>query len=267
VRYEPGLQRLMCGRPGDNVVEVYATDTAQKLADLPSPFRKFVRAIHFDRAMVLAASADASIKMYDATARELLHSWADARDEVNGLAVSGAAMFAGSDDKLIYQYDLRTRSAVRRLAGHKAGIYAVQFDGRSGLLSGGADGMLCLWDLRRPSAPAATVQHPKTVKAFMFDSEHVVTACYDDVLRLYDTNTLLGPTPKPLWQRPVRETIHAVALCGAQRPVRCVCALTNRAGDVIFHGANQRLCVAARTDGSVRLVFFVLDRIELDWLF
>jgi WD40 repeat protein len=125
--------------------------------------------------LAVSASRDQTLKVWDLTELRLLHTLSGHVDEINAVAVTADGQFAlsgagkarpfkmerqisaflenvdlrSSRDMSIRIWDLRTGKEVRQLEGHTAAVRCLMLiDRGKGLVSGGDDSTLWLWDWR-----------------------------------------------------------------------------------------------------------------------
>ncbi|KAL1749135.1 WD40-repeat-containing domain protein [Schizophyllum fasciatum] len=115
----------------------------------------------------------------------------------------GTLVSAGQDEHHPIVWDLLTGSEIGRLRGHDAPVRCLQVEDHV-CLTGGADGDVRLWDLRRvdededwgdqadaDAGPCARVLqgHSQAVTALYFEDECLVTGASDKTLRQWDLST------------------------------------------------------------------------------
>ncbi|MCC3773684.1 helix-turn-helix domain-containing protein [Streptomyces sp. UNOB3_S3] len=147
-----------------------------------------------DGRTLATASGDHSVKLWDASTREVLATLSGHTDHVEGLAFApdGRTLATASFDGSVKLWDVAARRPVATLLGHRgeAGPVAFSPDGRT-LATAGADRTVRLWDVAGRRQLAALTGHTDTVFALAFspDGRTVASAGADRTARLWDVAT------------------------------------------------------------------------------
>jgi WD40 repeat protein len=110
------------------------------------------------------------------------------------MAVHNDQVVTGSADHGLRIYNVNTGAHVRQLFnknfGHKEWVSCVDITNDGRVVSGGMDGMLCLWDRRAVRCNNLT-GHNGTISTLMVDERDVaISGSYDKSCVVWDLNRL-----------------------------------------------------------------------------
>ncbi len=176
----------------------------QELPDLPHPalirtlagHSGYVNGCAFspDGKLIVSASSDQTLKLWDADTGQALRTLAGHSASVNGCAFSpdGKLIVSASSDQTLKLWDAATGQALRTLAGHSASVRGCAFspDGKL-IVSASSDHTLKLWDAATGQALRTLAGHSGGVNgcAFSPDGKLIVSASSDQTLKLWDAAT------------------------------------------------------------------------------
>jgi Prp8 binding protein len=163
-----------------------------------------------DSGSVFSASADRTVAMWDAESGVRGRTFAGHTRIVNSVAASrrGAAQLlaTGCDDGVARVYDARAKSAVHAFGGAGAGgasssagggipvIAVAMAEEGDAVYTGGVDGLIRQWDVRRGAVSLTLAGHgePVTGLALSPDSGRLASFGMDHALRLWDVRPFCG---------------------------------------------------------------------------
>jgi DNA excision repair protein ERCC-8 len=112
----------------------------------------------FDNGMFVTSSFDGHVNVWDPNSMEQVYSF-DMKSKLYSMDISSAPpasplVATASDHPLIRLLDLRTTSSTHTLSGHEGRVHAVKWSPTNSnlLASGGSDGTIRIWDIRRSRA-------------------------------------------------------------------------------------------------------------------
>jgi len=147
---------------------------------------------------LFTASADRTIKVWDAASIESLKVVAALTDNVLGLysiisSSTGSFLVSGGNDQLIKVWNLHRFECVKTLVGHYGTVMCVHCSRDETLLlsAGGADFAVKLWDLDSGECVRTYVGHTHTVSYVVFTDEEtrLVSSGWDKTVRVWDVES------------------------------------------------------------------------------
>lgn len=107
--------------------------------------------------LVASASLDETCRLWDAETSREVATLRGHRREALCVCAAYPMLVSSSDDRTVRCWDCRSAATTHIFRGvHSGSIYAAQLDGEHRVVSGGADGRLAAWDLRRAASGGET---------------------------------------------------------------------------------------------------------------
>ena len=141
-----------------------------------------------------SASADGTIKVWDALTGKLLQTLEDHKEGVSDLAWSstGTHIASASDDASVKVWDRETGAVLQTFLGHTHYVMCVDFHPNSSLIvSGSFDETVRIWEVRNGTCYRSLMAHsdPVTATHFNPDGTLIASCSYDGLCRIWDTAT------------------------------------------------------------------------------
>ncbi|CAG8970791.1 hypothetical protein HYALB_00001578 [Hymenoscyphus albidus] len=170
-----------------------------------------VTALHFKGDTLISGSSDKTLRQWDLQKGRCVQTldvmWAAAQasasmgssegawrstgkvadanaDFVGAVQVFDAALACGTADGMVRLWDLRSGQVHRSLVGHTGPVTCLQFDDMH-LVTGSLDRSIRIWDLRTGAIHDAYA-YDQPITSMMFDNRRIVSACGEDVAKVYD---------------------------------------------------------------------------------
>ncbi|KAF1848249.1 WD40 repeat-like protein [Cucurbitaria berberidis CBS 394.84] len=159
--------------------------------------KKPIAAVRFspDGKWIASASADCTIKIWDAHTGQLEHTLEGHLAGVSTIswAPDSRILASGSDDKSIRLWDTTTGLAhPTPFIGHHNYVYSLAFSPKGNMLvSGSYDEAVYLWDVRAARVMRSLPAHSDPVGGvdFVRDGTLIVSCSHDGLIRVWDTAT------------------------------------------------------------------------------
>jgi WD40 repeat protein len=155
--------------------------------------RVFSVSVSGDGKRVLTASADGTLRLWDADTGKRLRVFRGHTCHVNGGALSpdGKRVLSGSHDDTVRLWDADTGKELLKMTGHDSLVMSVAFGPDGKALSGDFDGKILLWDLGTGKKVGELVGHTQTVASIAYSdrAKLAATASSDSSIRLWDLHT------------------------------------------------------------------------------
>jgi len=146
-----------------------------------------------DGRLIVSASFDRTIKLWDVATGALLRSFAGHEGEIWAVAVTpdGRRIVSGGGDDAIKVWDMATGALLRSIASGQGGVVAslaVTPDSRH-VIAGGYGGAIGLWDLETGALIRRFEDHPGAVLALAVtpDGRQVISGGHGSSLKLWDS--------------------------------------------------------------------------------
>ena len=157
---------------------------------------KAITSVSYSRggSLLIAASADHTLSLFNVEACEFLRSFAGHRGAARAAVFSydGAYILSGGDDSAVKLWDPATGECLRTFRGHRGPVTGVAFspDGKYAL-SGSWDGTLKLWNAGTGRCLRTFSGHTGRVQgvAFSPDGKRALSGGWDGTLRLWEVRT------------------------------------------------------------------------------
>ncbi|KAK4947138.1 WD domain protein [Elasticomyces elasticus] len=159
--------------------------------------KRGVAAVKFspDGRWIASCSADATIKIWDATSGTLSRTLEGHLAGISTIAWSpdSKVLASGSDDKIIRLWDISTGKPLPNpLIGHHNYVYSLAFSPKGNMIvSGSYDEAVFLWDVRtaRPMRSLPAHSDPVSGVDFVRDGTLIASCSSDGLIRIWDTST------------------------------------------------------------------------------
>jgi WD40 repeat protein/serine/threonine protein kinase len=145
-----------------------------------------------DGQRLASANLDKTVKVWDATTGQEIHSLMSHTDFVHSVAFSpdGKRLASASEDGTVKVWDATTGQVLLTLEGHEGPVKGVAFspDGKH-LASAGRDRTVKLWDATTEKEARTLKGHTNMVRrvAFSPDGRHLASTSDDNTVRVWDT--------------------------------------------------------------------------------
>lgn len=163
-----------------------------------------VMSLKFDRNILLSASRDRTVKMWDMTTGANAATFTEHVASVWCLDWDGGFnCVSGSEDRLVKLWDLKSGKCIHTYTGHTKGIGSITFDSRY-VASGSRDKTIRLWDQRMRRCLHTYKGHTNSVRCLSFDERKLVSGSWDNTIKIWDlvtgeqTKNLKGHTDRVL---------------------------------------------------------------------
>jgi WD40 repeat protein len=141
-----------------------------------------------------SASADKTIKLWDAKTGQELKTFKGHNDTVHSVVFSpdGKTLASASADKTIKLWDAKTGQELKTFKGHEGKVWSVTFspDGKT-LASASADKTIKLWSVATGQEIKTLTKHTDPVYSVVFspDGKTLASASADNTIKLWDAKT------------------------------------------------------------------------------
>jgi WD40 repeat protein len=148
-----------------------------------------VMSLKFDRNILLSASRDRTVKMWDMTTGVNAATFTEHVASVWCLDWDGGFnCVSGSEDRLVKLWDLKSGKCIHTYTGHTKGIGSITFDSRY-VASGSRDKTIRLWDQRMRRCLHTYKGHSNSVRCLSFDERKLVSGSWDNTIKIWDLTT------------------------------------------------------------------------------
>ncbi|GMH45619.1 hypothetical protein BSKO_13576 [Bryopsis sp. KO-2023] len=165
---------------------------------LPSPPSDGVSAVRFSSTsdLLLVASWDASIRLYDANERQMRGMVSHGAPVLDCNFQDEKSVFSGGLDGKVQSHDFYHQGNPIVLGNHQKAVRCVEYLKEQGLVaSGGWDGVLNLWDPRQYQSPIVSIQLPGKVFTAAHTAERLVVGTSERHVLVYDLRNISGGQP------------------------------------------------------------------------
>ncbi len=151
-------------------------------------------AINQDNTLLVSASYDNTIKLWDINTRQLLHSFTGHEHAIRSVAFnhSGTHIVSASHDNTIKLWDVNTRQLLHSFTAHKGAVTSVAFNySGTHIVSASNDNTIKFWDINTRQLLYSFTGHERAIRsvAFNHSGTHIVSASHDNTIKLWDVNT------------------------------------------------------------------------------
>eukprot|EP01087_Luapelamoeba_hula_P005788 TRINITY_DN1583_c0_g2_i1.p1 TRINITY_DN1583_c0_g2~~TRINITY_DN1583_c0_g2_i1.p1 ORF type:complete len:499 (+),score=64.39 TRINITY_DN1583_c0_g2_i1:123-1619(+) len=178
-------EKLVMGSFDKKSVRVLDFHTRKSLAEL-SGHTGGVMSLKFKKSILLSASRDKTVKMWDINNSSCVSTFTEHMASVWCLDWDGGSLaVSGSEDRLVKMWDLRTGDCVQSFSGHAKGIGSITFDEHY-IGSGSRDKTVRMWDTRMQRCLHTLRGHTNSVRCLKFDDRRVVSGSWDNTIKIWD---------------------------------------------------------------------------------
>ncbi|KAF5180929.1 pleiotropic regulator PRL2 [Thalictrum thalictroides] len=171
-----------------------------------------VRSIAFDpsNSWFCTGSADSTIKIWDVSNGTLMLTLREHSGQIRALAVSPQQqyMFSAGEDKQVNCWDLEHNKVIHSYRGHLDAVHCLALHSSldNVLLTGGADSVCRVWDIRKKTSIRVLSGHNDTVSSILTPptDPQVVTGSYDRTMKYWDLRNGSTMTTLTHHRNPVR---------------------------------------------------------------
>jgi WD40 repeat protein/serine/threonine protein kinase len=201
VAFNPDGKRLATGtsivRPPASYIAIWDAQTGERLLTTSEGHSNQIRGIAFspDGKRLVSASADKTIKLWDAETGQILHTLEGHTEAVFGVAYcsNGKRVASASSDKTVKLWDPLSGTEIRTLRGHTAVVLGVAFspDGKR-LASGSQDNTVKVWDVESGEELFALGGHTRPIwsVAFSPDGQRLASASEDGTVKVREAKAI-----------------------------------------------------------------------------
>lgn len=150
--------------------------------------RDAVGAMFVTRDMVVSASDDRTIKLWDPASGELLRTIIAHNDHIQSVFVSGNQLVSGSNDGTVKIWRSSDGKRLKVLRKHKDSVFAVFAKGNK-IVSGSGDKTIIIWDSEAGKPIHVLRGHAERVYSVFVNDGKVISGSDDNTIRIWDLNT------------------------------------------------------------------------------
>ncbi|KAI8619900.1 WD40-repeat-containing domain protein [Chytriomyces sp. MP71] len=164
-----------------------------QLENPPSDSISSVTFSRHDASSLLVTSWDGSVRLYDAAANQLLHSYQHERPVLSAAFAAQRTAVSGGLDNNLVSVELET-GEMTVVGSHENAIRSVVADPTTGLVASGSwDKAVKLFDMRSPASLVATHLHPHKILSMDAAQGKLVVATGDRRYYMYDLRNFDNP--------------------------------------------------------------------------
>ncbi len=230
----------------------------------------------------VSASHDRTLKVWNWTTGEVIHTIIGHYDKINAVALSGdfavsaSGQFMGVDsEKILKVWNWKTRKPIRTLVGHTAGVITVALSGEFAV-SASFDNTLKVWNWTTGEEIRTLFGHSYTISYIALSGSYVAAASYDETLKVWNwtTGELLEDLPWTMEKNfEVRDKYNDGLLLGGLRNIDDTLRFLNGGNYVVMyykmddllakfssynlmcvHAENESMIVASETSGRLHFL-------------
>jgi len=177
--------KLVMGSFDQKCIRVLDFQTRKSLTELAG-HTGGVMSLKFHENILLSASRDRTVKMWDVTTGRCVSTFSEHNASVWCLDWDGGSLaVSGSEDTLVKIWDLRTGNCIHSFNGHAKGIGSISFN-EFYIASGSRDKTIMVWDHKMQSCVHTLKGHTNSVRCLKFDDKRVVSGSWDNTIKIWD---------------------------------------------------------------------------------
>lgn len=170
----------------DSTVKCWDLETHHLTQSLQ--FNDIVFALNLSQEHLALGMKSHSLELWDLPRTAQVLSFLGHLKAVNAVKMQEQVIVSASSDKLVKVWDCRSGECVGSLNGHKNKVFCIDFDSRlMKIVSGGYDKSVLVWDMRNFSNPRSVLKgHSEPVFCVKMDESKLVSGSMDQSIKIWN---------------------------------------------------------------------------------